>query len=350
MPGRSVESVIRASLRACLCASLVAGAASARADDVGDFYKGRTITILVGTSAGNDYDLRARLIGKYLGRALPGQPTIVVRNMPGAGGIVAANHLATLAPRDGTSLHALMSNMMAAQALGAPGVKFDTRDFIFIGNSTNAPNVMAAWAKSGVVSVADLKTRRVVAGAPMGTSGAIYAEAMNALVGTKMNIVTGYPGGVEVNLAMERGEVEVRASNSWASWKANNAEWIAEKKIVPLMQVGLVRHPDLKDVPLLMELAANDLDREILAFLSAETAVARSMVASPATPADRAQALRRAYDSVMADPNFIADADKAKMDVVPMTGEEAQKIADAIVNARPQVVARAKTLLGDLAK
>ena len=322
----------------------------AAAQDVADFYRGKTLDIVVGTSAGNDYDLRARLIGKYLQKTIPGQPTVVVRNMPGGGGIVAANYITQVAPRDGTHLHALMSTMMALQALGNPQIKFDTREFAFIGNSTSAPNVMAAWHTTGIKTFADLKPRKAIVGAPMGTSGALYAELMNAVLGTQLNIVTGYPGGVEVNLAMERGEVEVRASNSWASWKATSGDWIAQKKINFITQVGLVRHPDLKDVPLLLELAGNDADREILRFVSAETAVARTLVVTPGVPKDRITALRRAYDAVMADPQFLVDADKAKMDISPMTGEEAQRIADAIVNTRPEVVARARVLLGDLVK
>ena len=288
----------------------------AQADEIADFYHGKTVSILVGTSAGNDYDLRARLIGKYLAKTLPGQPTIVVRNMPGAGGIT--------------------------------GVKYDTREFAFIGKSTNAPNVMAAWHATGIKTWDDLKARKAIVGAPMGTSGATYAEAMNALLGTKLNIVTGYPGGVEVNLAMERGEVEVRASNSWASWKATSGDWIADKKINFIMQVGLQRHPDLKDVPLLLELAQTDEARDILRFLSAETAISRTMVLAPGAPKERIQALRRAYDAVMVDPAFLADADRAKMDVSAMKGEDAQVIADAIVNTSQQTIARARALLGDL--
>ena len=330
--------------------ALTALAQPAQANDVADFYRGKTISIVVGTSAGNDYDLRSRLIGRYLQKTIPGQPTVVVRNMPGGGGIVAANNLAQVAPRDGTHMHALMSSMMALQALGNQAVKFDTREFAFIGNSTQTPNVMAAWHASGISRFEDLKTRQAIVGAPMGTSGALYAELMNGLLGTKLNIVTGYPGGVEVNLAMERGEVEVRASNAWASWKANNPEWISERKIRFIMQVGLARHPDLKDVPLFMELANNDADREVLRFISAETAVARAIVLPPGVAKERIHALRRAYDAAMADPQFLADAEKSKMDVSAMRGEEAQQIADAIVNARPDVIARTRGFLGDLIK
>jgi len=333
---------------ALLLAALSMGAA--QAEDVADFYRGKTVSLIVGTSAGNDYDLRARLISKYMQKTIPGQPTIVVRNMPGGGGIVAANHLTQVAARDGTNLHALMSNMMTLQALGNPAVKFDTREFAFIGNSTTAPNVMAAWHTTGINTFDDLKKRNAIVGAPMGTSGALYAELMNGVLGTKLNIVTGYPGGVEVNLAMERGEVEVRASNSWASWKAGNPEWIADKKIRFIMQVGLVRHPDLKDIPLFLELAANETDRDVLRFVSGETAVARTLVATPGLSKEKVTALRRAYDAVMADPQFLADADKSKMDVSAMTGEEAQRIADAIVNTKPEVLARARSFLGDLVK
>jgi hypothetical protein len=149
---------------------------------------------------------------------------------------------------------------------------------------------------------------------------------------------------------MERGEVEGRGSNSWASWKSTKPEWIAEKKIIILVQVGLKRDPDLPDVPLLLELATNDLDRKVLTFLSAETALSRSLVTTADVPAERVTALRRAFDATMKDPAFLAEADKAKMDISAMTGEESQLIADSIVNTPPEVIARAKVVLGDLLK
>lgn len=326
-------------------ATIGAGAGPARAETPAEFYKGKTVSIVIGTSAGNDYDLRGRLIGKYLQRYIPGQPTVVVRNMPGAGGITAANHLAALAPRDGTSLHMIMSNMMSSQALGVKGVKFDTRDFAWIGNSTSVPNVMATWLTSPVKTIADARVKTALMGAPTGTAGALYGEVMNAVLKTKFNLVTGYPGGVEVNLAMERGEVDGRASNSWAAWKANNADWLAAKKLNFLVQIGLERHPELPDTPLLIELAENEADRRILTFVSADTAISRSLVASPGVPPDRIEALRRAFDAVMKDPQFLADAERSKMDVSAMTGEEAQKIADSIVNTPPDVIERARAFL-----
>jgi tripartite-type tricarboxylate transporter receptor subunit TctC len=325
-------------------------AVPANADPVADFYHGKTLSLIIGTSAGNDYDFRGRLLAKYLGRHLPGEPAIVPQNMPGAGGIKAANYLASIAPRDGTALHMIMSNMMSSEAIGAQGVQFDARKFFWIGNTTSTPNVTVAWYKTGVTSIEQVKSRELIVGAPGGTVGVLYATAMNGLIGTKFKIVTGYPGGNEVNLAMERGEIDGRASNSWASWKSTKPDWVNDKKINILVQVGLKRAPDLPDVPLLLELAHNDTDRQVLTFLSADTAIARALVASPDTPPERVTALRRAFDATMKDPDFLADAEKTQMDIVPMTGEESQKVADGIVNTSPEVVARAKMLLGDLLK
>jgi tripartite-type tricarboxylate transporter receptor subunit TctC len=347
----SLSQQIRCLIMAAAGSGLVAVSAQiANADPVADFYHGKTLNLIIGTSPGNDYDFRGRLLAKYLGRHLPGEPAIVPQNMPGAGGIKAANYLATIAPRDGTSLHMIMSNMMSSEAVGAQGVQFDARKFFWIGNTTSTPNVTVAWYKSGVTAIEQVKTRELIVGAPGGTLGVVYATAMNGLLGTKFKIVTGYPGGNEVNLAMERGEIDGRASNSWASWKSTKPDWVAEKKIVVLVQVGLKRAPDLPDVPLLLELAGNDMDRQVLTFLSADTAIARSLVASPDTPPERVTALRRAFDATMKDPDFLAEAEKTKMDIVPLSGEESQKIADSIVNTSPEVVARAKTLLGDLLK
>jgi tripartite-type tricarboxylate transporter receptor subunit TctC len=319
----------------------------AAADAVADFYHGKTMTIIIGTSAGNDYDYRARLIARFMGRHIPGEPSIVPRNMPGAGGVVAANDLFAVEPRDGTVLHMIMSNMMANQAMGIAGIKFDTRKFFWVGNTTSTPNVMVSWYTSGVTSIEQVKNRELLVGAPTGTAGVTYAEALNALAGTRFKLVTGYPGGNEVNLAMERGEVDGRASNSWASWKSTKPDWIKDKKMNVLVQVGLKRASDLADVPLLLELAKNEADRAVLAFLSTETAIARSVVTTPETPMERVTALRRAFDATMTDPGFMAEAEKTQMDVSPVPGEEAQKIADSIVNAPPDVIAQAKKLLGD---
>src|SRR5215468_2900954 len=319
-----------------------------QADPVADFYRGKTINLVVGTSAGNDYDFRGRLIARHMGRHIPGEPIIAPQNMPGAGGIKAANYMASIAPKDGTAVHMIMTNMMATQAMHLPGVEFDTRQFRWIGNTTSTPNVINSWHTSGITNIEEVKTKELVVGAPNRTAGVIYPTLLNKLAGMKFKIVTGYPGGNEVNIAMERGEVLGRGSNSWASWKSTKPDWLAEKKIIILAQVGLTRDPELKDVPLLLELAGNERDRKLMTFVSAETAISRALVTTPGVPAERVTALRRAFDATVKDPQFLAEADKAKMDIQPMTGEDAQVIADGISNTPPEVVNYAKDVLGDL--
>ncbi|MDB5593311.1 MAG: Tripartite-type tricarboxylate transporter, receptor component TctC [Hyphomicrobiales bacterium] len=329
-------------------AALVAvfGVNTAQADSVADFYRGKTIQMIIATSPGGDYDTRGRLVARHLGRHIPGDPAIVPQNMPGGVGLAAANYLAGVAPRDGTVLHMLMQNMPAHQAIGGQGVKFDTRAFIFIGNTTDSPNVINSWAATGIRTIEDVKTRELIVGAAgTATASAYYPAALNALAGTKFKIVTGYPGGNDVNLAMEKGEVGGRGSNSWASWKSTRPQWLTEKKINILVQIGLRRHPDLPDVPLLYELASNEADREVLRFISADTAISRAVVTTPDTPPERVAALRKAFMETMADPLFLAEAEKMTVDISPSSGEEAQKIADQIVNFPAPVVGRAKLLL-----
>ena len=335
---------------ALFIAALLGAATAGRAQGVAEFYRGKTINLIIGTSAGNDYDFRGRLIARYLGKHLPGQPVIVPRNMPGGGGVQAANWIANIAPRDGTVVHMIMANMMASQAMGLPGVEFDTRKFQWIGNTSSTPNVVAAGHTSGVKTNDDVRQRERGVGAPMGTAGALYPALMNALAGTKFKLVTGYPGGNEVSLAMERGEVDGRGSNSWAAWKSTKPEWVRDHKLNILVQIGLKRAADLPDVPLMLELATNDADRKLLAFISAETEVARSLVTTPGTPPDRVEALRRAFDAMIKDPDFLAEAAKSEMDISPATGEECQKIADAIVNTPPEIAARARAMLDGIGK
>ncbi len=321
-----------------------------RAQSPAEFFHGKTINIIIGTSAGNDYDFRARMLARYMGKHIPGEPAIIARNMPGGGGVQAANYVANQAPRDGTTLHMIMANMMATQAMGLPGVEFDTRKFSWIGNTTSTPNVINSWYTSPVKTFEDVKSRELVVGAPMGTGGALYPVLLNQLAGAKFRLVTGYPGGNEVSLAMERGEVDGRGSNSWAAWKSTKPEWVRDHKLNILVQIGLKRAPDLPDVPLMLELATNDADRKLLTFISAETEVSRSLVAPPGVPADRIETLRRAFDAAMKDPDLLAEAAKQQMDISPSSGEDAQKIADSIANTPPEIAGRAKAMMESAGK
>lgn len=311
-----------------------------------DFYKGKTVTIVIGFSAGGDYDLRARLLSRHMDRHIAGAPVIVARNMPGAGGVAATNWLAKLAPRDGTSMLMASQNTPLIQALGTPGVEFDARQFNWIGNTTNSPNLISVWAGRGVSSIDDARKREVAVGASgVGSGSYYYPFAANIVGGTRFKIVTGYPGGNDINIAMERGEVDGRGSNSLAAWKSTRPHWISEGKLIHLVQIGLTRHPELLNVPLLSDLANTDIDRQAMQLIAAETAMARAVAASADIPKDRVNILRRAFDATMLDQEFLGDAGRLGFDISPESGEEVQKIVLSIVDASQAVVQRVKQVL-----
>ena len=329
-----------------LCGLALLLAVPASAQPVAEFYRGKTITMATGTSPGGDYDLRLRMVARHIGKYIPGNPNVTVNNMPGGGGLVVANWLANLAPKDGTAVVAVTQNLAVHQATGAAGIKFDVREFNWIGNTTDTPNAITAWHSTGIRTINDVMERELVVGATGRASGSfLYPYSLNQLVGTKFKIVTGYPGGNDVNIAMERGEVGGRGSNSWAAWKSTRPQWVAEKKIFNLVQVALRRNAELADVPTLMELAKNDDDRQVLAFISADTAISRPLTTNAGVPADRVEALRRAFDATMKDPAFLAEAAKTETDISPMTGEEVQKIAVSTINTPPAVLKRAHALI-----
>ena len=286
------------------------------------------------------------MVARHLGRMLPGQPNVVVRNMPGGIGIQAGNFLSNTAPRDGTVVTIVVQNMPVLQAIATPGVQFDVRAWNWLGNTTDSPNVINSWYSTGITKIEQVLTQELIVGASgTGSTGYVYPAALNAIVGTKFKIVGGYPGGNEINLAMEKGEVGGRGSNNWASWKSGHPHWIAEHRINILVQVGVRRAPDLPDVPLMSELAKNDEDRQVLTFLSSDMGIARAFATTPGTPPERVAALRKAFADMLRDPQFIADTQKAQMDISSSSGEEAQRLAASIINMPPGVLARAKALM-----
>ena len=326
--------------------ALTALPALGQSEDVARFYRGKTLKLVIPSTPGGDYDTRARLVARHLGRHIAGEPHILPMNMPGGSGVTGANYLAgAAAPRDGTILEILLQNMPVHQATGGQGTAFDVKNFGWIGNTSSSPNLISAWHTTGIRTIQDAMSRELVIGAPAATAGVIYPSAMNALAGTKFKIVTGYLSGTHVNLAIERGEVGGRGSNSWASWKATKPEWIKEGKLYHLVQVALKRDPELANIPLMHEMAKNPEDEEVLRFLSADVAISRAIVTTPGVPPARLLALRRAFDAMIADPAFLADAKKANIDISASTGEEAQQVAASIVGAAPTVVARAKSIM-----
>jgi tripartite-type tricarboxylate transporter receptor subunit TctC len=310
---------------------------AARADAVEDFYRGKTITLLIGYTPGGTYDAYGRLVARFMGEHIPGKPAIVPRNMPGAASRVAAAHLANVGPRDGTMLATADQSLALAQAMGEK-LQFDVTKFTWIGNPSAGNNTTVTWHTTGVKAIDDAKTREVTMGATGGSTSSQYPKAMNSVLGTKFKIITGYPGGNDINLAMERGEVGGRGSDSWASWKATRPEWLKEKKINILVQIGLTKAPDLQDVPLLMDLASSPEDRAVLRLLSAPSVIGRPIFGPPGVPPERVKALRQAFDATMKDPAFIAEIEKAQLELEPVPGEELERLVNEIA-ATPKLVA-----------
>jgi tripartite-type tricarboxylate transporter receptor subunit TctC len=332
---------MRAFLLAGLACAFIATAAAA--DPVADFYRGKTITILIGVGAGGEYDLQARLVGKYLGRYIPGNPTVVAQNMTGASGLKMTNYLATVAPHDGAYIGMIMNGLPALQAVGLDGVQFDAAKFNWLGAMAPVDETITVWHAAGVTTVDGARAKEVVTGATArGSITYTFPQMMNELFGTKFKLVTGYTGGNEINLAMERGEIEAR-NNTWSSWKATRPDWLREHKIAIIAQSSPPA-PDL-DAPLVNDLAGNDEQRRIVDLVFSGCALGRPLAITPDVPPDRVAILRAAFDQAVKDPEFLADARAANFDVDPIHGVDMQKTIGRILDVPPALAAKAKHLL-----
>jgi tripartite-type tricarboxylate transporter receptor subunit TctC len=324
-----------------LVAATLFGAAASRAaaDDVADFYRGKRINFVIGYGTGGGYDIYARLFARFVGEHIPGNPTVVPQNMPGAGSRRAANWLYAVAPKDGTAIACLGQATPTDQALGQPGIQFDARKFNWIGNLAVVNNIMFVSAASGVATMDDAKKKTLSIGASGASSPSVlYPQVSNNLLGTKFKIVPGYASGGDINLAVERRELDGRGSDSWASMKSTHADWLRDRKINILFQVGPRREPDLPDVPLWSELGETESQRQILEILSGDAAVGRPILTTPDVPADRVKALRKAFDETLADPQFMAAAKQASIYINPMGGEELQAMVEKIAGPSERVM------------
>jgi len=314
-----------------VAATLLGTAALPAAADVADFYRGKRINFVIGFGTGGGYDIYARLFARFVGEHIPGNPTVVPQNMPGAGSRRAANWLYAVAPKDGTAIACLGQATPTDQALGQPGIQFDARKFNWIGNLVVVNNIMFVSAASGVAAIDDAKKKTLAIGATGASSPSVlYPLVSNNLLGTRFKIVPGYASGGDINLAVERRELDGRGSDSWASMKSTHGDWLRDHKINILFQVGPRREPDLPDVPLWSELGENEGKRQMLDILSGDVAVGRPILTTPDVPADRVQALRKAFDDTMADPQFIEAARQANIYINPMGGEELQAMVGRI--------------------
>ena len=330
--------------RAVLVAGAIASGA-ALGDPVADFYKGRTVTMIAAASAGGGYDFYGRMVAKYLGKHLPGEPNIVMQFMPGAGGTKAANYLYNVSQRDGSVLGLPSNAAPVFQALGGVGVKYDAAKFNYIGRAASMQYVIMVWHTTGVKSLADMKTKEIVFGAT-GKSQSNYMVpiVLKNLLGLKAKVITGYPGTNETTLALEKGELTGRAG-AWSSWLTERPQWIKENTVIAIAQSGLERATDLPNAPLLLEMAKNDEERQVLELLASDAAVGRGFMMPPAVPKERVTAMRRAFDKAMADPAFLEEAKKRDLIIEPWTGEKLQEVVDKTVSASPKIIARAKQVL-----
>ena len=327
--------------RALLAASVLVPAA-AQAQTVAEFYRGKTVNVYIGVGVGGEYDIQARLVARHIGKHIPGNPTVVPQNMTGAGGLRMINYLYNIAPKDGASIGMIANAFPAMQAVGIPGVQFDAARMQWLGSIAPAVETMAVWHSTGVKSIEDARHREVVAGASArGAITFIYPQMMNEFLGTKFKIVTGYTGGNQINLAMERGEVEAR-NNTWSSWKATKAAWLAEKKIAVIAQAG-PRAPDL-DAPSVEDAARTPEERLLIELVVSGTQLGRPFATNEA-PADRVAALRTAFANTMKDPEFLAEAEKLGFDVDPVLGEKMQKIVEKVLATPKDAAAKAKGLM-----
>lgn len=303
-----------------------------------DVPAGRPLDMYIGYAAGGGYDAYGRLVARFLGDFLPGKPKLIPKNMPGGGGRVLAGFIYNAAPRDGSALAMADQSLVLQQAIGDPTILFDTTKLNWIGNPAADNNTIAVWHGTGVKTFEDARRREVVIGATGPNTSSQMAQLTNALLGTKFKIVTGYPGGNDINLAMENGEVGGRASAPWATWKATRPDWVRDGKIVVIAQIGLSRAPDLPDVPLLTDLAGNDGDRAVVKLVSAPATIGRPVFTAPGVPAPVVATLRKAFTAMVQDKAFNEEAAREKLDINPVSGEELQKIVDDLV-ATPKPVA-----------
>ncbi len=337
-----------AAIFALLSAAILAAstAPSHAQDKTDDFYNGRVLRVIVGFPPGGGSDLYARLLAEYLPKYLPGKPKIVVENMPGATTARAAGYIYSIAPQDGTVLGIVHQQLLANQVLGVQAGDFDVVKFNWIGRAGMQLDAGVAWYTSGIKSIEDAKSKTIAFGATTQTAAtAMIPNALNALIGTKFKVVVGYQGSADLNLAMERGEIQGYATGLWTDFAANHPEWLADHKVAPLFQTAMQRNSLLPDVPTLPELTQNPDDRQIFALLASTEEMGRAFIAGPGVPQERVQLLRKAFAQMMQDPSLLADAKSQQLEINAMEGDELQAYVTKVGEFPAALSARAKHIL-----
>lgn len=315
------------------------------ADDVADFYRGRTLTIVVGFGAGGTYGKYSRMLSQFLSKHIPGNPRIKVRHMPGAGGLKAMNYAYNVLPKDGTGLVMPVDTLIISELLRPNKVKYKSRDFTWLGTAVQTNSVVAVRADSGIRSIRDMQNVEVIMGSTgMGSQTFLMPSMLNGLLGTRLKIVRGYKGARKIMLAMEQGEVQGIAL-TWGSWMASKPQWFKKGTAIPVLQIGQYREATLPNVPMAIDLVRDADSRRIVKFMASMSAIGRGLAVPPRVPKARVDALRTAFDRTVRDRQFLSQAKRRKLDVKPASGEEIQVVVNDVMNISPEVVARARAAI-----
>ncbi len=327
------------------CVALLAAAASARAEGIADFYHGKTLKIYVGYGPGAGYDVYARLLGRHMSRYIPGNPTTIIQNMPGAASMTMTNYLYNVAARDGTAIGLPARGLFIEPLFGNENAKFDSLKFTWIGSMSRDTATCFTWHTSGIKTIEDAMKREVLTGSS-GVNGSSHQFPMivNALTGTKFKPLLGYVDSAGVGLAMERGELEGYCSFTWGSIKSARPKWIEEKLINILLQLATVKNPELPDVPLVMDYAKDEAARQAFTFVFADQEMGRPVAAPPDVPTERVTALRSAFDATMKDKEFLADAARMRTDIDPIDGKAVEAVLARIYATPKAVIKRVKEI------
>jgi tripartite-type tricarboxylate transporter receptor subunit TctC len=321
-------------------------AATARADPVADFYRGRSVSLIIGYSAGGGYDAYGRVLAHHMGKHIPGRPSIVAQNMPGAGSLRCANFLYNVAPKDGTAIGHFSRGLAMEPLIGTSATQFDARRFTWLGSGTDEVSVFVTWHAAPVKTWHDVFTIPfTVAGEGSGSDPDIFSAVLKNAFGAKLKLVSGYPGSAEVALAIERGEVDGRVGWSWSSLKLIKPDWVAQKRINIITQLALQKSRELDHVPLVFDFAGTDRQRQILRLVLGRQSMARPFAAPPDLPDDRKQALRKAFDETMADAEFLAEARGRGLEVNPVSGADIDKLVDELYRTPMDIVAEVRKMI-----
>ena len=330
-------------IRALIVGVFLHAISPAHADSIEDFYKGRIVTVLIGTPPGGAYDVTARVLARHMGRFIPGNPSMLPQNMPGAGTLYVANYLYNSAPRDGSAFGIFARGMAMEPLIGSGNTRFDATKFTWIGSAANEISVCATYYPSPVKSWSDgLVKEFTVAGNGTGSDPDVYANVLRNAFGMNNRLISGYPGSSEIALAMERGEVDGRCGWSWSSIKSERPLWLSEHKINLIVQLALGRAADLPNVPLISDLATNERQRQILTLIFSRQTMGRPFAGPPAMPSERKQALRKAFDLTMEDPTFRAEAARLGLEINPVPGSEIDRLIADVYHSPKDVIAEAR--------